>query len=242
MAVIKSRHSDRILHNAVVLDLGDLNRQAEEMIEQAEAKASVILADAREEAARLVGEASGQGHEEGLTRGLEEGRAQGAEQARADVAQQLAGELETLTGRLTEIASQWEGQREDLLLRAREDVLVFAFALGEKIAKRAIAREPDTVCDQLVAALALLMTPTSLRIAVHPDDHSLLEEMLPRVHESLNAGAQVTLVEDASIERGGCMLATAGGEIDATIATQIRRLAEALLPDRTRDDDRDGSS
>ena len=68
MAVIKSRQSDPLMHDAVVLDLGDLNRQAAEIIERAEAEASVIVADAREEAARLVGEASGRGHEEGLTR------------------------------------------------------------------------------------------------------------------------------------------------------------------------------
>jgi flagellar assembly protein FliH len=78
----------------------------------------------------------------------------------------------------------------------------------------------------------LLSEPTNVKIALHPEDRALIEDMLPRLHQSLQDGVHIGLVDDPALARGGCVLSTKGGDIDASIDTQVRRLAEALLPER----------
>jgi hypothetical protein len=55
---------------------------------------------------------------------------------------------------------------------------------------------------------------------------------LPELAESLNCAGKVRLVGDETISPGGAKLQTAGGEIDATIETQLSNVVEALVGTR----------
>src|SRR3954471_5619644 len=78
MAVLRQSQAQRIAHDAIVLDLGDLSRQADGVRARARADAEAILGAAATERQRLLAGA----REEGLARGLEEGRKTGAEEGR----------------------------------------------------------------------------------------------------------------------------------------------------------------
>jgi len=74
-------------------------------------------------------------------------------------------------------------------------------------------------------------------VRLHPDDAAILERAAPDV--AARAGrASFTVKADASIERGGCVVETDLGELDARIDVQLDALARALAPDRELDRDR----
>ena len=54
MPIVKKIHARELLRSAVVLDLGDVGREAADLIEVARNEAESLLADARIEAARLT--------------------------------------------------------------------------------------------------------------------------------------------------------------------------------------------
>ncbi len=230
MTVLKHNQTCPKSSNAVVLDLSDLGEQAQRLLDNARAEAGQILVDAQQEAERLRAQAHEQGMAEGTARGEQEGAATGAANARTEIMNNLKPQLEQIT-ESWEIALQaWEQQRNDMLLQAREDVLTFSFELASKVISRAVEHDPTIVQQQLEAALQLLNQPTALTIAVHPDDQQLVHEVLPKLLQRIGTCEHADVVTDASFARGGCAVRTQGGSVDATLETQLQRLAAALLP------------
>ena len=231
MPIIKPGQSKTLLRTAVVLDMGDVEAHANRVLTDAHDRAARAVEDAERLARHLTANADQKGHAEGYARGLAEGKAEGARVGRDEACQQAQADLQALSERWLAAIEQWESRRERLHAEAREDVLRFAFALTERIIHRLVRVDPAIVRDQLTAALRLLSKPSALQVSVHPDDRAVIESVMPEVRASLGRSAHVHLHDDPAIERGGCVLATVGGYVDATITTQLDRMAEALLRD-----------
>jgi flagellar assembly protein FliH len=226
MPLIKHTNADEILQDATVLDLGDLRRAAEQIIRKAQDKAQRIVADARVEAQRRAEEAEATGRAEGIEQGRMEGRAE----VREELLEALRERLEGLTAGWTEALERWEKDRRELLLTGTEDVLAFAVALGEKVVHRVIEADPTVVREQMTEALALVSRPGAVDVCINPDDRDEVDRMIPALLHQIAGCEHVGVREDPSIGRGGCVVRTRGGSIDATVESQLERIAETLLP------------
>lgn len=231
MAVLKRAQELRPSGGAVVLDLGDLEAEADRIRAAARAEAEGILDAARREAAELVAGADARGHEEGRVRGLAEGRAEGEEEGRRRAEAEHAERLEALASdwrvALDELVAERDRMRSDL----RTDAIGFAIAVARRVVLRVPRLDPTVVVDQLAAAIDRLLAPSALRVVIHPDDRAIVESALPALLAHLVGGAEARLEEDDSIERGGLRVRSGHGSIDATLARQLDRIAEALLPE-----------
>ena len=128
------------------------------------------------------------------------------------------------------IRNRRRSARGAMLLEARRDVLDVALAVAERILRRAVAAEPERVIDQVGAALGLLSSRTAVRVAVNPGDRTTLETAMPGILAAASACSHAELVDDETVGRGGCIVTTAEGRIDATLRTQLDRIVETLLP------------
>ncbi|MEL7088125.1 MAG: FliH/SctL family protein [Planctomycetota bacterium] len=230
MPIVKQQSVKPMIRDAVVLDLGDLGRQAARLRAASEAKARQILADARDEAQRIIDAAEkqgfDQGHAAGLAQGVEDGRARGHAEALAAGTTQV----KQVTERFAAVAREWEEHRAQLDREARSAVLDFALKFARKLTHRVIATDPRVVVDQVAEALSRVLEPTDVIIRVHPDDRPALQDVLPDLLAGMNNLQHVTLHDDTAVGRGGCVLGLRGGEIDASIDTQITRVTELLAP------------
>lgn len=228
------------MKEAIVLDLGDLGAQAVKIRMRAEAQAQTIIAKAEAEAEALSAEreqaAKDRGYAEGLAEGLEEGRVQGRAEALAAGQEELA----RLTAAWSSVATQWEQDRVSLERDARESVLRFAVGAAEKVVHRAIKTDPDTVTRQVAAALERVLTNHDIAVRVHPEDRPVIDEALPHLVAELTGLGHVTLVDDNTVGRGGCALSVGSGQLDASISTQLERIAELVLPGAGTDQMRPG--
>jgi flagellar assembly protein FliH len=231
MAVLRQAEAQRIAQDAIVLDLGDLRRQAEHIKNKAGFDASTIVEQARAERERLLTGAAEEGRAVGFAQGLKEGREAGrAEGAAAALAERRA-ELQKVEQAWIAALAEFESQRERMLREARQDVLRMAVSLAERITHRRVATDPSVVAGQLEAVLSLLSRPTQLTVTIHPDDLQVATDALPGLLARLPAATHAELRTDATLSRGSCIARTAsGGVIDASIATQLERMADALLP------------
>jgi flagellar assembly protein FliH len=233
MALIKRANSTTAAREAVVLDLGDLMRQAEAIIAAARRQAATIVAEAHTTRERLIADAAAVGKAEGLAEGLAEGHRQGAVQGQESAVAEHRATLVALQAGWASGLDQFLSSRERLLAEAQRDVLKLALAIGEKVTKRAIAAQPEVAAAQLEAVLALVLRPTRVVVRIHPLDKPLVETALPALVQRFSAVQHVELVEDAALARGSCVAALGeggGGEVDASIPTQLDRIAEALVP------------
>ena len=235
MPVLKQQPQSTLIRDAIVLDLGDIGRQAAKLRAAAEAKAQQILLDARTQARKIVASAKeegfAQGHAEGLEKGLEEGRQQGHAQALTDSTAAATQAIDAVSA----VAQQWDQQRIELDRQARRDVLDFALRFARKLTHRVIEVDAEVVVEQVAAALRRVLEPTDVVVRVHPEDRPVLDETLPQLTANLAQLKTVTLAEDPTIGRGGCVLSLAGGEVDASIETQTRRIVELLVPEKSED-------
>lgn len=230
MPLIRQSLADPTVRDAVVLHLGDLHRAGEHLRDQARLEAETILAAARAERDRVVSGAEKDGQARGLEKGLAEGRQRGAEEARARSLAEWRERLAGLEKGWGDALDRFLAERERMLLEARQDVLRLAILLAERITKRALTVDPSLVGDQVAEVLALVARPSRLVLSLHPEDRPIIEEILPGLRRRFASVEHLELVDDASLPRGSCLARTAGGVIDASISTQLDRIAAALLP------------
>ena len=104
-------------------------------------------------------------------------------------------------------------------------VAATAAALARQVVRSELAARPDSVVAVAEQAIeALLLSARHIVLRVHPDDHALIAR---GAAETLAArGAR--LVADAQIGRGGCLLQSDIGLVDATIDERWRRAAAGL--------------
>lgn len=230
MPLIRQPLADPSIRNAVVLHLGDLRRAGEHLRESAAREAESVLAAARVERDRIVSGADREGHAKGLERGLKEGHERGAQEGRALAQAEWRDRLAAIESGWTAALGSFLADRERMMLEARQDVLQLAVLLAERITKRAIRVDPTLVNDQVAEVLALVARPSRLVIHLHPLDRPIVEEVLPGLRRRFPSVQDIEMADDDSLPRGSCIARTAGGTIDASIATQLDRIAEALIP------------
>lgn len=231
MAMIRRADISELTREALVLDLGDLKAQGETLKTRATREAEDVLTAARAEHRKLVEAGYQEGFAKGLAEGLAAGQAKGLAAGREAALAERREQLTKVESALAKVTGEFEAEREEILLAAKQDVLRLALAMAERVVKRALRADPGLVVDQVVAALAQLSRPTRVVIAVNPDDLELVQLAMPKLAMKLGAAAQAELIADGGLERGSCHLRTGGGgEIDASIRTQLDRINEALLP------------
>ncbi len=230
MAVIKAQHGAALLKEAIVLDLGDLGRQGERLRKASEAKAQRIVAEGQAEAKRLIDAAHAEGfdagHAKGLTQGIEEGRQLGRGEALAE----MKARLEALDEAWSENLAQWDQQRQLMERQSKEAILKLSLALADCVVHRVIEVDPAVISDQLAQAAAQILRPGDLTVRINPADHAVVEDALPRLKRQWVSFTHITLLDDPQIEPGGCVLTCGQGTIDASIQTQLRRIAQLMLP------------
>lgn len=233
MAVIKRMDLERVEHQAVVLNLGDIAAQGERLRAAARAEAAAIVAQAKAERERLISDAKKVGHEEGLALGRAEGLKKGQADGHAMALAEAREHAKAIEAAWEKGLGEFLAQRNAMLDAAKLDVLKLAIFAAEKLTKRRLELDPTLIGDQMAAAIAEAGRGTGLVVRVAPADVELARGMLPGLMRRFGGGG-AEVREDASLARGSCVVSMAGGGmVDASIKTQMQRVAESLLPDAT---------
>lgn len=230
MAMIRQADRQQRSREALVMNLGDLVREGEEIKSRAMAQAAAIVQEAMAQREKVVAGAREEGHREGLAKGLEEGRRQGAEAGRAAAGEERRAQLSALDKAWSAALKDYIATREANLAEVRRELISMALEIARRVIKRSIEAKPGVAADQLAAALTLLSRPSRLQVLVNPQDEPLVREALPGMSAVLQGCEHVDVKTDAALEPGSCVVRTLGGEIDASIATQLDRIAQALVP------------
>ena len=233
MAILKGNTAENPSRHAIALDLGDLRTQGELVVAHAKKKAEQIVAEANAERQRLISTASAEGYAAGLAKGTAEGLRQGRQHgADAAMAERRAA-LDGLDTAWLALANEIMVQREDMMAEASRNVIKLAIAIAERVVRRTVEADPACVVQQVEAALAMVMRPTRVVVRINPADRGLVAAALPLLTERLAHGVHLELLDDATMGRGSCglrMTESMGGMIDATLDTQLARIAEMLVP------------
>ena len=167
-----------------------------------------ILALAQQEAGAIRAQAHAEGFEAGRQEALV--AAAPAAEALAEAARQLGAETEAL-------AERTEHGAVELALRIAEQ------ALGA-----ALAVEPERVLDVVRGALRRLVERERVLLLVNPEDLDLVRERVGGLVGELGGIEHCEVQAERRVPRGGAVVRTEEGEVDATLATKLQRAREVL--------------
>jgi len=119
--------------------------------------------------------------------------------------------------------------REKVLKNSTDDMLRLALGMAEQIIHREVATDPTIILNTLQAALQAAIHSDAYHVRVHPDDLALVMERKPLFLASISGLKNITLEGDATLTRGGCLVESELGQVDASIEGQMGELRAKLL-------------
>jgi flagellar assembly protein FliH len=156
---------------------------------------------------------------EAYEKGFEQGHKDGLDLEKRQI-DEKGKQLDALLGEL-------QGLKSQLYLEAEEELLKLSTEIAKKVLREEVKLDSRIIVHTIREAMTFLVDKSLMRIVVHPDDMEEVKKLLPEL-AAKTKGGQLELVEDHAIERGGCVLKTGFGRINATIDDQLWMLEKAL--------------
>jgi len=150
----------------------------------------------------------------------EEGLREGREEALAA----LAPALEALN-QAVEAMQLEQIARAERLEKHAVDLGLF---LAEKVLGGAIAVEPDRVVEAVRGALRGIVERERVTVLVHPDDLELVRDAMDDIRASLGGIEHCEVQAERRVSRGGAVVRTPEGDVDARIETKLVRAREVI--------------
>ncbi|MCD6499775.1 MAG: hypothetical protein J7M25_15895 [Deltaproteobacteria bacterium] len=181
---------------------------------------SYQVVDARAVAQRIV-ERAGHQAEEILAK---------ARYARdAVVAEARALGYEEGLGQATEVLVRARVEASRLQASSSKQLVTLATRMAEKILASELALRPEAVVSVAARAMLQVAWCSKLVIHAHPQDVEAIRLHRSDLLSAAQIQADVVFVEDPSITRGGCLVDSEAGQIDASVESQLAALERALL-------------
>jgi len=221
--------SDAFPHVSAALpfdfDLESVVRESSRLIDNATDDAHNIITAAHRRAQALLEKAHVDA-DEIEKRAHEDGMAVGRAEALAHIEEELREARETMKSLLTSALSQ----RRTLIENAEKEILRLSYSVAERVLHAEIERNPDVVVNVARSAVKRLVERERVTVRVNPED---LERMRAHREDMLALGdiREVRVIGDPRVDRGGVLLETDGGTIDARISTQLQETRRALKID-----------
>ena len=230
MALIKGHSAEHQTAQAVVLDLGDIRSQAEEILNQARAEADRLIAEANTQAQTIQEEAKTNGYRQGFDQGVAEGQQKGQQEGQTQALQASQEMFTQIQEAWIHAAGQWDKMRHEMISEAQQSLLKLSLLIAEKVVHRVQQVDHTIIEAQVQAAIDYVVRPCDVRVHICPDDRPHMEKVLPQLLKQLDDSQHVHLVDDPQIARGGCVVDYGKGKIDATIDSQMQQVVESILP------------
>ena len=219
--------ADEIVKKAEDAAFAEVKRQtdhAQVVKNEAEQNAQEIIRKAQEEAARIIEEAKVEqdslkksGYSEGLNKGREEGFAAGQ------------GEVERLIERTHKILEGVMARREEILSETEQQIVELVILMTRKVVKIISENQKSVVMANILQALKKVKGRGEVTIRVNLADVKLTSEHTQDFIKQVENIQAITVLEDSSVEKGGCIVETDFGAIDARIQSQLSELESAIL-------------
>lgn len=191
----------------------DAQAQADEIIANAKSEAEKIIQDAHLEEQKIKDDAKQDGFKQGHDDGYSAGES----------------EIERLVERLRKMVEALMLRREEILKETEQQIVELVILMTRKVVKIISETQKTAIMSNILAALKKVKSRGNVILHVNLEDLKLAtanaDEFIKRV-ENIQG---ITVVEDSTVEKGGCVVETDFGAIDARISSQLSELEEKIM-------------
>ncbi len=227
MRAAAKEEADQIIRNAEQTAFNEVKKKIDE--------AQKTKTDAEEEAKRLMENASHQAdldvkaaqanvetikkeaYDEGYAKGTEEGYAAGNAEA-----ERLIEQLHTIISKAIE-------KRNDIIDESESQLIGLVLLITKKVVKVISENQKNVVINNVIQSLRKLKSRGEVIIKVNLEDVELTSDHVKDFMRMVENIRSITVLEDSTVDRGGCLIETDFGEIDARISSQFNEIEEKII-------------
>ena len=191
----------------------DAQKEAEKLIDEAKQKVESILLDAENKVQEKLKQAYDEGFENGKKAGYEEGYK----------------EAERLIEMLHTMINETIARRQEILEETEQQIVDMVILVSRKVIKVLSDQQTDIVKNNVLQALRKVKGKASVTIRVNMKDVKLTTEHAKEFLTQVQNIEDIKVVEDSSVDVGGCIIDTDFGSIDARISSQLAELEQKIL-------------
>jgi flagellar assembly protein FliH len=227
MIAAAKAEAERIVGEAESAAFEEVRRktnQAQKVKQEADEAAARVVSEAEARVAQLESTAQARmeaAEREAAKKGRDEGREEGYREGVAE-AERLVGRLHTILDRAME-------KRAEILQETEAQVVELVLLVAKKVVKVISENQKSVVVQNIAQALRKLKTKSDVIVRVNIADLQLATEHVKDFVQMAENAKKLQIVEDSTVDRGGCVIETDFGEIDARIASQLHELEEKIL-------------
>ncbi len=206
----------------------DIEHQANELMSRAREKAKSIIAESEGHIRAVTEAQKREGYQAGYTEGTQAGFEQARHDAREECRAAARAELDQLMAAMKQGLGEFESNKRRLIAVAEAGLVELAVAIARRVCKVHIDASHESVVANARAVLDMVRHENDLELRVNPTEHELLQEHTAELMRNMEQWDHVSIVADPAVARGGCLLRTRHGTIDASIDGQLDRIARVL--------------
>ena len=203
----------------------------DEMIRLANSEAENIRAQAKVDAQSLLDETAIQAaelREKAKSEGYEAGYQQGEQEAQTAVRAQMAEEFAQAVAKAEQIIDTAKAEGLEMIFAAERQMIELVISIAGKVLAREFEENPFAVLPIVKAALAKVKDQDEFTIRVHPEDFEVLLQAKRELEMMVGREQGVNITVDRTLGKGGCVVDTPYGSVDARLDTQMENVKKAL--------------
>lgn len=187
----------------------DAVHEAQAIVERARAEALEIEEEARQQAAHFEREA----------------RERGLREARVHFDEAVADAVRPWREQLADSVAEVATLRARVAARVESELVRLALEIARKVVHREVNLDHEIALTLVRVALSRVNSRALARVRLNPADCAFVESRLAQ----LGSAGTVELLEDHTVGRGGCVVETETGDIDARIEQQFAEIERGLM-------------
>jgi flagellar assembly protein FliH len=165
---------------------------------------------------KKIRSAEQQAHEKGLSEGIPKGRELEKKETLLSVQA-----VNALIYELSEL-------KKNMLEAAEEQILQLVLAITQKVIHMEVKTNREIIQNVLKAAMRNIVDRENMKVRVHPQDFQYIQEIKSDFLQSFDGIKNIVFEEDSSILRGGAIIETIFGEVDARLDHQYNEIKSSM--------------
>ena len=221
------KNAESIIKEAEITAFEEVKKQTDEAnvkLQSAKDEAEKLLEDAKKNADSIILETENnkkaieaKGFNEGFASGREEGFGVGRD------------EVSRLIERLHTMVEKTMDKRQEILNATEQQIVDLVLLMARKVVKVISENQKNVVTSNVLQALRKIKSKGDVTIRVNLSDVDLTTEHIKDFLQRCESVQNITVVEDVGIDKGGCIVETDFGSLDARISSQLHELEQKII-------------
>ena len=118
--------------------------------------------------------------------------------------------------------------KEKLLESSEREIIDLAFLIAGKVIHTEVSTSKEVILTVLKDTIRNIQDKEGIKIRLNPADYNYITEAKPDFPGSFCNMKNISIEKDEEIGRGGAMIETRWGEVDARLDQQLNKIRESL--------------